>query len=166
VTGLEILIPDEAHAIPASTSYDVTATHAADFGSNFGVFNVTDQVMMVEHETTPAANVYTVTSGGVYTFAAANASDNICLIYSYTAAATGKTVTIENSIAKVSKLFRLSCVTADTEATGGVLYAIFPTVAFGNLSWDTKDKAWTVTNVEFEACADVDEDICTISTQL
>jgi len=164
--GQEMVITGESHTIPGSSTYTVTATQTATFSRDLAVYNVTEGKLMIMTTSTLAKDKYSVDSAGLYTFHEDNKSQVVQLNYSYTAAATGLTTTITNSIMKIAPLFRVACVTADTEAAGGILYVIYPTVAFGNMSWDTKDKSWTTTNVEFEACADVGQSIMVTSTQL
>lgn len=79
--GYGVLVPNEAHNIPANP-YQVTVTNAASFGIDQGVtYAVGGAALTLIASGTPAAGQYTVTSAGLYTFAAADTGKGVLINY-------------------------------------------------------------------------------------
>lgn len=162
--GQEIIVPNETAVIPKSPGpYVVEVVYAETFVSDCHVFDLTKGKPLMRVSGSPSEGEYAV-SDGTYTFAEANAEDAISIAYVYSSA-TGTKAMIQNCIQTIAPLYRLACASADS-IEGGRLYQIFPTVAFAGFSITLKTGSWATTNLEWEACADLDEDLVIVSTQL
>jgi len=76
-------------AIPSATPYTVTPTppNTGTFVSDMGIISATGYPLTrVASGNTPATGQYTVTTGGTYTFAAADAGKTVYINYQYTVA--------------------------------------------------------------------------------
>jgi hypothetical protein len=93
-------------AIPG-TPYQVTVVNSATWVADMGVIDVTTGSEMSRVASAPATGQYAV-AAGVYTFAAADTTKQVLISYRYTAAASGKTVTITNNLLGVNPTFELT----------------------------------------------------------
>lgn len=76
-------VSDEAHTVPASTAYTITVDQVyGAFGQDDGVVSVAG-VVYTKVTGAPAAGQYSVSTAGVYTFNATNASTPLLISYSY-----------------------------------------------------------------------------------
>lgn len=104
-TGSSLRVsPNEVGTIPG-TPFQITVAQSAQFSSDLGVYNVTDQKPMVRVASSPATGQYSV-SAGVYTFAAADAADVVWISYAYTST-SGNTVAFTNQLMGGGTEFRL-----------------------------------------------------------
>lgn len=88
----------EAGAVPAVTTYTVTTTHAADFRSDLGVHYLATGFPFTRVVSGPTIGQYSVDEAtGIYTFAAADASANVLIDYTYSAT-TGWTMASGNPL--------------------------------------------------------------------
>jgi hypothetical protein len=108
VTGSKIGITGEAAVVP-TTPFIVTVTNGATFYEDLGVIDMTTGLQMTRGATATGTGVYAVnTTTGAYTFAAVDVAHNVAITYSYTSAATGKTVTLNNTVMGQSIPFIMS----------------------------------------------------------
>jgi len=99
VKGIEGELPGTAGAIPA-TPFQLTVANGATFKEDLGVVCVETGVQFTRVVSAPAAGQYAVSAAGVYTFASAdNVSGlHVAISYSYTVAASGKTIAYANQL--------------------------------------------------------------------
>lgn len=90
--GTVSLASNEAHSVPAVTTYTVTVTNSATFSKDLGVTYANGNPM-TQVASAPSVGQYSVASG-VYTFAAADASAAVLISYEYTSASSGSTVAV------------------------------------------------------------------------
>lgn len=148
-TGRLILVDGEAGTIPG-TPYQITVANTTGF-IDLGVRDVTNSGKpMTRVASAPAAGQYSVTTGGVYTFAAADTTHAVLIRYGYTSA-TGRKIAVANATAGLSTALTLYA--GNQNASGKdysfVFHAVHPT-SFG---WGFKPKDWNEHDVEMEAIA-------------
>lgn len=97
---------NEAGTVPAMTTYTVTVDEAATFFMDLGV-TLADGTPLVQVASMPGAGEYSVSSMGVYTFNAAQASANVLINYLYESASTGGTLTLSNTLMGSMPQFQL-----------------------------------------------------------
>lgn len=106
-TNDELLqIFNEPGTIPA-TPFQVTVVHAADFYLDLGVYDAITGTPYKQVASAPATGQYTVTSLGVYTFAAADTTKTVLINYLYQSTTTGGTLTITNNLMGTTPTFQL-----------------------------------------------------------
>jgi hypothetical protein len=109
-TGSVLACFDEVQTIPSATTYTLTAKNAGTSGANFlqdyGVEYATSGVPFTLVTTAPTVGEYSVTSEGVYTFAAADEGVTVVLSYTYSST-TGVTVSVPNLAQQESPYFEV-----------------------------------------------------------
>lgn len=99
---------NEAASIPATPGpYTVTVANGADFYLDLGVMDVLTGAAYKQVSSAPAAGQYTVTSAGLYTFAAADQGKGILINYLYTDASAGGTLELTNQLMGLAPYFQL-----------------------------------------------------------
>lgn len=98
---------NEAGAVPAMTTYTVTAAHGANFIMDLGVYLAATGLPLKQVASTPGAGEYTVSIAGVYTFNVAQASANVLLNYLWEDAATGGSLAVSNQLMGNTPKFQL-----------------------------------------------------------
>lgn len=140
---------NEPGTIPAAPAYTVTVTNSATFSSDGGVYNVTQQKPMVRVAAAPATGQYSV-SAGVYTFAAADASNVVWISYAYTST-TGTTVAYTNQLMGAGVTFTLQLFNQSFGKFSGIkLWA----VRLEKLSFPFKNEDFLISDLGFTAFAD------------
>jgi hypothetical protein len=150
-TGQVLTSLGEVAAVPAMTTYTVTAANAATFGQDLGVFYAITGLPFTKVASAPTVGQYSVSSAGVYTFAAADASAAVLLNYTYTSATTGTTIAISQSTMGNVPLFRG---VFTTSLASKVLTLTLNNCASSKLNFATKQDDWTIPELDFEAGAD------------
>ncbi|MDI3260042.1 MAG: hypothetical protein QJR02_10140 [Sinobacteraceae bacterium] len=100
-------VSKEAAAIPSATPWQVTVANAANFRSDLGVTDVTTGKRMEKVASTPATGQYSVSTGGVYTFASADANKAILIDYTYNDTTSGRTVSVVNTPSGLAPTFQV-----------------------------------------------------------
>lgn len=149
-TGRKRMLSHAATAIPA-TPYQITVTQSATWVSDLGVVNLTSGKTMTRVASTPATGEYSVTAG-VYTFAAADTTNTVVIRYTYTDAATGKTITGTNPAVGATTGYALYLFDPAGGSKENGIY--LPNVKFSNLSLGMKSDDWSESGLDFTASAD------------
>jgi hypothetical protein len=102
--------PDEAAAVPAATAFTVTVANSATFDQDLGVKYALTGLPFTKVASAPAVGQYSQV-GGVYTFAAADASAQVLVTYSSTTT-TGQTLSVNNHLLGYSPKFQLDYFTS------------------------------------------------------
>ena len=148
----------EAGAVPASTTYTVTAANSATFVTDLGVLYASTGRAFAKVASAPAAGQYSV-SAGVYTFAAADASAAVLLNYTYTTM-TGNKIAISNQLAGVQPTVKLVL----NEGYNSQFTEIeLNSVIFSKLALGFKNEDWTVPELDFSVFADAANNIGSFS---
>lgn len=151
-TGSTLGVPGEVGTIPApSGPYTITVTNSATFSVDYGVLNLTTGLFMTRVASGPTTGQYSV-SAGVYTFAAADASNKVSIAYSYTAAAAGKTTPVTNTVMTINTGIAM---VAYGPVYGGKCFGLkLYSTHWPKLSFALKPSDFTMQNVEFFAAED------------
>lgn len=164
VAGQLAVLENEAGTVPASSTYTVTVTNAANYVDDLGVFYATGG--RFTRVTTPTvAGTYSVNlTTGVYTFAAADASAAVLISYQYTITSTGKKLVIANQYMGFTPTFKATFYTTKTTygAAAGLAMVLNACTA-SKLSLPTKIDDYEIQEFDFSAYADASGNIATIS---
>lgn len=145
-TGSKVGITGEAGVIP-TTPFIITVANGATFYEDLGVVDLTTGKQMARAATATGTGIYSVnTTTGAYTFNTADASHNVSINYAYTAAAVGKTVSLNNQVMGASTPFVLACY--NNYANRGFGWR-FPAVHIPKLSLALKAEAYTDEDLDF-----------------
>jgi len=107
-TGNELIqVFNETGTVPAMTTYTITVAHAADFVMDLGVKKASDGTPMKQVPSSPAAGEYSVSTGGVYTFAVADASLAVLIDYMYESSSTGGSLELTNQLMGSTPRFQM-----------------------------------------------------------
>jgi len=148
-TGQNLVASDEAGTIPG-TPYQITVANGATFLLDLGVRDGTTGLPLTLVASAPATGQYSVATGGVYTFAAADTTKTVLFDYAYTAV-TGKKVHVNNQLMGSSPRFKL--VFNDTYE-GNQMTLILYSAASNKLSFATKLDDYTIPELDFSAYQD------------
>jgi hypothetical protein len=161
-TGDEMLQAiNEPGAIPAMTTYTVTATHGADFIMDLGVYAALDGTPFVQVPSAPAAGEYTVSAAGVYTFNASDASKNVLLNYLYDSPSTGGSLIVGNQLMGNTPKFQLVLSQVYEGKTFSLL--LYSNVA-DKLTLPLKQDDYLIADLSGQAFADAANRVARIST--
>lgn len=151
-TGLVNVANDESGTIPATPGpYTLTATNTATYVTDLGVYFTATGVPLTKVASAPSTGQYSVTSAGVYTFAAADQGLGVKISYTYTAASGGKVLTITNQLLGTTPTFTaVLSVLYNSVATNIQLNAC----TSSKLTFPTKLEDFLIPEFEFEAMAD------------
>jgi hypothetical protein len=159
-SGQLLVANDELHAIPGSVAYTVTVTNGATFTTDLGVTYAATGIPFVNVASAPAVGQYEVASGGVYTFALADASANIKINYAYSAL-TGNTITINNPLMGSAPTF--SMVLYQSRANNVSVIVLNRCIAT-KLAIATKLEDFSMFDFEFSAFTDASNQLGTWGT--
>jgi hypothetical protein len=146
-------VQGEAGTIPG-TPYQVTVSQSATFSEDLGVLDLTANKWLTRVASAPATGQYSV-SAGVYTFAAADTTHNLSINYSYTSAANGQTITLNNQLVGTTTTFGMRVYNVNT-VSGATRYFgfYFPRVLIPKLGLGWKPNAYRDQSIEAEAMQD------------
>lgn len=142
---------------PASGPYTITVTNGATFATDLGVYNTVTGKFMTRVASGPTTGQYSVnTTTGVYTFAAADASQTVKISYTYTSSATGKIITGTNAQMGAGPTFSLYCVNTWADGVGGSKsqWIQFPAVKSPSLTMPLKQDDFLIPGFEMMAMDD------------
>jgi hypothetical protein len=150
VAGVTAVQPREAHSVPA-TPFQVTIAPPSGgvFGIDLGVLDASTGLPFTKVASGPTTGQYTV-SGAVYTFAAADTLRNVLISYTYTLAASGNTLTVNNQVQGYGPVFEIWLTEPYQNAGNGLhLYAC----KASKLGAPRKRDDYVITEFDFEAFA-------------
>lgn len=148
----------EAKTIPG-TPFQVTATNTTGFSDRGAVYAATG-VPFILVASAPAAGQYSVTSGGVYTFAAVDTGAAVLISYAYTAATGGYSFTITNKLMGNTPTFRLDL---NMQFRSKQMLLRLNACVSSKLGLSTKQDDYVIPEFDFEAFADAANNIGTFS---
>jgi hypothetical protein len=152
-TGSIIGVPDEIASIPAASSYTITVSQSpTQLQDDLGVIDLTAGVTMVRVASAPTTGQYSLnTTTGVYTFAAADASHQVAISYSYKSTTVGKTISLTNQPMGSGTTFQLVLFNTFRGRNVGVkCFAV--TLPKLGLNWKNED--YTEKDLDIECFAD------------
>ena len=156
----------EAATIPATAPFTYTPSFSTMFVQDEGVVfatcldpRVTMPLIKVAPGTTPATGQYSVT-GGVYTFAAADAGIRVLVTYTYTIVGTGQSFTVTNQLLGTTPNFSANFFTT----FGGRPMSVQLNSCISNkLSYGTKLEDFVMPEFDFSVQADACGNVMTWS---
>lgn len=149
--GSNLTSIDEGPTAIPGTPFTITVVNAATFQTDLGVFNVTTGLWMQKVASAPATGQYSVSGAGVYTFAAADTTNQVKISYTYTSAAAGKQIAISNQLLGVTPLFQ--AVFTSTFLSKAVTLTLNRCTSI-KLNFATKLEDFTIPELDFAAVAD------------
>jgi hypothetical protein len=144
---------DKPFAIPATSPYTVTAapSNSGTFVSDMGVIDANGDIM-TRVASAPTAGQYSVSAGGVYTFAAADASKTGTYGYEYNAVSTtGQVFELTNDVMGPTPSFSLYL---QQKFDGKTLVMKFNKVVSGKMNLPFKNDDFALYDFEAEALDD------------
>lgn len=164
VTDGEILqAQNEPGTIPAMSTYTITVDHDADFYADMGVRFADSGDALQQVPSMPAAGQYSVNvSTGVYTFAAANASDEVLISYMYDAT-SGSSLVIGNPLMGSTPKLRL--VLSQVYA-GKTFTLILYSATAEKLSLPLKQDDYLIADLTFQAQANAANQVGIMTTSV
>lgn len=150
-TGQKKMVPNEAGTVPAMSTYTVTVANGATFFMDLGVYVQSTGLPLTQVSGAPGDGEYSVNSTtGVYTFNVAQASVAMYFNYLYTDAATGKTLTIDNTLMGNTPKFQI--VLSEIYNSKYVTLVLYTCVS-EKLSMPLKQDDYTIPELDFQAQA-------------
>jgi hypothetical protein len=95
----------EAGVVP-TTPYQVTVSNSATFTDDYGVVNAATGLPLSKVASGPTTGQYSVSAGGVYTFAAADTAMAVLISYGYTIASLGQKIAMTNQLLGTTPYFQ------------------------------------------------------------
>lgn len=152
--GIKDAVIDFAANVPGSSTYVITVAppNTGTFVSDLGVADGTTGEPLSRVASGPTAGQYSVSSGGVYTFAAADAGKAMLLSYEYSATSTtGKVFALTNDVMGYTPSFSLLL---KTGYDGKSLVLKLNRCVSGKLNLPLKNDDFALYDFEAEAFAD------------
>jgi hypothetical protein len=163
-TGQILPAINEAHSVPAVSTYIVTITPPASgtFNKNLGVVYAATGIPLTRVAAgSEALGAYSVNeTTGVYTFAAADEGAAVLIDYLYTVSTVGQTLTVTNQLAGLAPTFM--CVLDNITGTAGAVL-ILNNCMSEKLTLATKVGDVAIPEFDFIAAADQAENIGILS---
>jgi len=161
-TGLLSIANNEAGSIP-TTPFQITVANAVGFDADLGVFYALTGKPLQKVASAPATGQYSVSAGGVYTFASADTGLGVLISYSYTTTGTtpNQKVTVANPLLGVQPTFQLMF---NAGINGSVNTIKMLACVSSKFSLQTKLEDWTIPEIDFDCFCDASNNLMTYST--
>lgn len=160
---LELAIA-ETHVVPASVAFVVTVTNSTGWTEDLGVFYNTGGVQLVPSGPLTAAGQYTYTAG-VYTFFSLDAGASVNIYYNYTVAVSGASeLSLTNSLMGPVPTFEMNIKESFNYfgTNKNIIIKLNQCVA-PKLAWPFANSKFSMQEFDFQAFADINNNIGTIS---
>lgn len=152
-TGETAVAVRETGTVPASTPWQITVTNGATFVEDLEVLDATTGLPLIKVASAPTTGQYSVATGGVFTFASADAGKSVLISYSYTVAASGQKLSLSQQLVGQAPTFTLVLAGGYT-ASGSTLPGLkLYSCTASKLSFATKMNDFAIPNFEFMAFA-------------
>ena len=150
--GIKAAVFDSAGTIPA-TPFQLTVTppSSGTFVSDLGVLFSTTGAQLKRVASAPIAGQYSVSSGGVYTFASADTGKAVLISYEYSAATGGEVWTMTNDVMGQTPSFTMLL---QNSYDGKSMVVKLNRCVSGKLSVPLKSDDFAIYDFEAEAFAD------------
>ena len=145
----------ETGTIPGTGPYTVTVANAATFLNDQGVYYQATGAQLQLVATGPTQGQYSVSSAGVYTFAAADSGLGVFIYYSYTSATLGQGFTQSNTLmGSVTPNFEMFFQNSSSfQGNGNVATLRLYACKADKLSLNFTNDKWMIPDFEFSAYA-------------
>lgn len=148
-TGQHVVADGETGTVPAATPWQITVANGANFVVDLGVRWADTGLPLNLVAASPATGEYSVATGGVYTFATADAGKSVLLDYVYSLT-TGTTITGVNTLMGASPRFTA---TFNNTYEGNQLTLRLFACTSTKLTFATKIDDYTIPELDFSAYA-------------
>jgi hypothetical protein len=148
-TGLASPSGGEAHTIPTSSPYTITATNSANIVDDLGVVYSATGLPFSKSASASAAGIYSYSSG-VYTFSSADDGAGVLLNYDYNITANAQEITINNQLMGTSPTFFM---VLTTTYKGNIMNLKLNQCISSKLSIPVTNKDYTIFDFEAQAYA-------------
>jgi hypothetical protein len=154
--GMNLIVPDEADTVPATSPYTITAQNAGTspvvFQLNYGVKYAATGQQMILVTSSPTVGQYSVNlSTGVYTFAAADEGVAVLITYTYSVTPRGTSITLTSQLMGYAPEFRVFLFNNFRNKFFGLeLYDC----TMGQISIPTKQEDFWICDITFDASCD------------
>lgn len=148
----------DATATIPTTPFQVTAAppSSGTFVQDLGVRDATTGVVLTRVASAPATGQYSVSAGGVYTFAAADTGKGVIYSYEYSAATGGQLFTLTNDVMGYTPSFAMIL----QQKYDGKTFALkFNRAVSGKLSLPLKNEDFTLSDFEATAFTDAADNL-------
>ena len=154
------LAADEAHVVPASSPYTITAANSSTFSADEGVVYASGNPLTFTTGAPSAAGQYEETSG-TYTFSSTDAGANVLLNYLFTTTA-GQKIVLANQPMGTTPYFQ--AVFRNQDPRSGLFSTyILNRVTCSKLDMSAKTGDWQLSTFELEAMDDGTGNIGTLT---
>ena len=147
----------EATQVPSATPYTYTA-HQTPFVADQGVVYASSALPLKLVASNPSQGQYSV-SGGVYTFAAADAGQGVLISYTFANAASGESIAVASQLVGPSITFSANLFASDP-GTGKQFSVLLYNCVAEKLSFGTKVEDFLVPELDFQCFANAAGQVC------
>jgi hypothetical protein len=158
VTTGSLLVTASEPAVITSSTY--TAANAATFATDLGCRYANTGTILTKVASSPTVGQYSVSAGGVYTFASADSTAAITVAYSYTSASNGNSIAIGNPLMGQAPTFKM---TLNNLYNSKLWTLTLNQCQASKLSLDFKNEDWTVPEFNYSAFADASNNVGMLS---
>ncbi len=148
----------ETTAVPSGSPYTYSTANHATFLADQGVVYASSALPLKPVASNPTQGQYAV-SGGVYTFAAAEAGANVLISYTYSSAASGTSIAVTSQLIGPSITFSANLFASDP-ATGKQFSLLLYNCVAEKLSFGTKVEDFVVPELDFQCFANAAGQVC------
>jgi hypothetical protein len=163
--GQKLWAYNEAGSVASSSPYTYTTVNASAFDADLGVVYASSGLALTRVATTPAVGQYTL-SAGVYTFASGDSGKAILVSYSYTqtSSGSGSRAVMGNKLMGVAPTFQIDFYQTNPNVAGAQWSLRLYNCVSTKLSIASKNQDFTIPELDFEAFANVANNIGEINT--
>lgn len=153
--GIRAVYPNFPASVPASTPWTITLAppNSGTFVADMGVMDANTGLPMKRVASGPTTGQYSVSAGGVYTFASADAAKAVLISYEYsaTSAAGPRIIPISNQLMGYAPSFKAAL---NLSYAGKQMTVVLNNCTSGKLSIAPKNDDFSVPEFDFAASAD------------
>ena len=149
----------EAATVPSSSPFTYTTTNHTTFVADQGVVYASSSLPLKLVASSPSTGQYSVSSGGVYTFASGDAGAAVLISYTYTAASSGENVAVSSQLIGPSITFSANLFASDP-GTGKQFSVLLYNCVAEKLSFGTKLEDFLIPELDFQCFANGAGQVC------
>ena len=152
----------ETTNVPSSSPYTYTVANHASFIADQGVVYATSGLPLRLVASSPATGQYSVSAGGVYTFAAGDAGVAMLISYTYINAAGGENIAVVSQLIGPTISFSANLFAADP-TTGKQFSVLLYNCVAEKLSFGTKLEDFVMPELDFQCFANSAGQVCQLN---
>jgi hypothetical protein len=151
----------EATSVPSSGGYTYTTTFHSTFVADQGVVYAASALPLKQVASSPSAGQYSV-SGGLYTFAAADAGAAVLISYTYALASSGENIAVNSQLIGPTVTFSANLFASDP-TTGKQFSMLLYNCVADKLALGTKLEDFMVPELDFACFANAAGQVCQLN---